>query len=149
VVMTALEEVYLASIRADLPPPDYRQRPGWALEPSSDPRSLTMSVNRINMGSPLQVLLDLPATFYVATFAAFCYGVGLVLGEPYRAAAHFERARQTYYEARHASAKAKDQWLEYKAEQVERATHLRLRAVDVEVPLRRDDALPIQPEQQP
>jgi hypothetical protein len=38
---------------------------------------------------------------------------------------------------------------EYKAEQVERATHLRLRAVDVEVPVRRDDALPLQPEEQP
>jgi hypothetical protein len=149
VVMTALEEIYLASIRADLPPEDYRDRPGWAMEPASNPRSLTMSVDRIDMHSPLQVLLDLPATVYIPTFAAFCYGLAHVLGVPYRAAAHFERARESYYEARHDSAKAKDKWLDYKAEQVERATHLRLRAVDIEVPGQGEDTLPIQPEHQP
>lgn len=45
IVLTAIEEIYMASIRADLPPPDYDTRPGWAME--ADSRSLTMRVDRI------------------------------------------------------------------------------------------------------
>ena len=99
IVLTAIEEIYLASIRADLPPEDYRQRPDWAMDEDSDPCSLTMRVGSIRMGSPLQILLDLPATFYVPTFAAFCYAIGHVLGIPHRAAAQFHRARESYFEA--------------------------------------------------
>lgn len=132
VVMTAIEEVYLASIRADLPPRDYRENTSWAME--ADPRSATLRVDTIRMGSPLQVLLDMPSTLYVPTFAAFAYGIAHVLGVPYRAAASFERARESYFEARHASARAKDQWLDYKAERVEKQTQLRLRAVDIALP---------------
>lgn len=146
VVLTAIEEIYLASIRADLPPPNYREHTSWAME--ANPRSLTLSVDSIRMGSPLQVLLDLPSTFYVPTFAAFAYGIGHVLGVPYRAAAAFERARLSYYEARHASAEAKDEWLDYKAERVEKDTQLRLRAVDIAMPgegREGDEPLPIEP----
>lgn len=149
VVMTAIEEIYLASIRADLPPADYRERTSWAME--ANPRSLTLRVDSLRMGSPLQVLLDLPATFYVPTFAAFAYGLGHVLGVPYRAAAAFERARESYFEARHASAKAKDAWLDYKAEQVAKQTSFRLRAVDVALPgedREGSEPLPIEPSQQ-
>jgi hypothetical protein len=144
--MTAIEEVYLASIRADLPPADYRQRPAWAAE--ADARSCTLRVETVRMSSPLQVLLDLPAPKYVSTFAAFAYGLGHVLGVPYRAAAAFERARASYFEARHKSAEAKDAWLDYKAERVARETKLRLRAVDISVPqsLRdHEETRPIQP----
>jgi len=142
VVMTTIEEIFLASIRADLPPPEWRSHPEWAAE--ANPRSLTMHVDTLRMGSPLQVLLDTPTPFYVPAFAFFTYGLARVLGAPYRAAASFERARQSYYEARHESAKAKDAWLEHKAGRVQRDTTLRLRAVDVELPRGDHSQLPME-----
>jgi hypothetical protein len=147
VVMTAIDEIWLASIRADLPPADYRRRESWAM--AEDPRSFTARVSAIRMGSPLQVILDLPAPLYVSTFAAFAYGLGHVLGIPYRAAAAFHNARKSYFEARHESAKAKDAWLEYKAEQVQSETQFRLRSVEVVVPPHADVSTPIEPPANP
>jgi hypothetical protein len=144
VIMTAIEEIHLASIRADLPPPDYRENVEWAM--GIEARSSTLSVDRIRMGSPLQVLLELPPPVYVSTFSAFAFSLSYVLGVPYRAAASFERARKSYYEARHESAVANDEWLEYKKERIARQTQLRLRAVDIETPdRRREDPLPLSP----
>jgi hypothetical protein len=145
VVLTAIEEIYLASIRGDLPPKDYRRKQDWAAE--ADARSLTLRVHSLRMGSPLHVLLDLPATIYVSTFGAFSFGLAHVLGVPYRAAAVFERARERYYEQRLATAEAKDAWLDYKAKRVARQTTLRLRAVEVALPRRERDEeeRPIEP----
>jgi hypothetical protein len=143
VVLSTVEEIYFASIRGDLPPPDYRDRPHWAVE--ADARSLTMRLHSLRMGSPLHVILDMPATIYVSTFAAFAYGLGHIFGVPYRAAAAFERARESYFEQRHATARAKDEWLDYKAQQVERRTSLRLKAVDIVTRVPNDEERPIQP----
>ena len=143
VILFALEEIYLASIRGDLPPPDYRERPDWAAEANA--RSFTLRLASARMGSPLHLVLDLPAVLYVPTFTAFAYGLAHVLGVPYRAAAAFERARQMYFQQRLDTAAAKQQWLDYKAEQVARQTRLRLRAVDVEWPRFDEEELPITP----
>ena len=45
-------------------------------------------------------------------------------------AAPQERARESYFEQRVATAEAKDAWLDYKADRVARQTRLRLKAVD-------------------
>lgn len=136
-VLWAIEEIYLASILNDLPPEDYRERPEWAAE--ADPRSLTLRLHSLRMGSPLHVIVDIPSAIYVPTFAAFCYGLAHVFGVPYRAATAFESARQSYFAQRVATARAKDEWLDYKAERVEQQTRLRLKAVDVVVPMHNTD----------
>jgi hypothetical protein len=143
VVIQAVEEIYLASIRGDLPPADYREQPDWAAR--ANPRSLTMVIQEIRLGSPLHLVLDLPATIYIPTFSAFAYGLAHVLGVPYRAGAMFHRARESYFTARVASAEAKDEWLDYKAAQVERESRLRLKAVDYASPPKRSDERPIEP----
>lgn len=118
VVLTAIEEIYLASIRGDLPPRTIDRNRDWASE--ADARSLTLRVHSLRMGLPLHVLLDLPATIYVSTFGAFAFGLAHVLGVPYRAAAVFERAHERYFEQRPATTEAKNAWLDYKAKRVAR-----------------------------
>jgi hypothetical protein len=143
VISSTVEEIYLASIRGDLPPADYRERPDWAVEANA--RSFTLRLASVRMGSPLHLVIDLPSLLYVPTFTAFAYGLAHVLGTPYRAAAAFERARQMYFQQRLATAAAKDEWLDYKAEKVAQQTQLRLRAVDVEWPRIEEEELPITP----
>ena len=147
-VITAIEEIYLAGIRHDLPPRRYQKRLDWAV--NAHARSLTLRVKAIRLGSPLHIVLDIPPPAYVPAFAFFAYGLAKVFGMPYRAAAIFERAREDYFNQRLDTAEAKDRWLDYKANRAARESQFRLRAVDAE-PLGDSKTVekPIQSEEDP
>lgn len=97
-VISGIEEIYIAAIREDLPPARYWQPLDWAAR--AETRSLTPRLRSLELGSPLHVVLELPAPVYVSALAFFAYGLARVFGAPYRAAAIFERAREKYFDQR-------------------------------------------------
>jgi hypothetical protein len=124
-VLSSVEEIYLASLDRGWPPPDFREQPMWASEVKVFSMQLWLRAARLE--SPFHVLLELPWPAYGASFAGFALGLAHVFGVPLKGPAKFEQAREDFWKHRLEADKAKQEWLDWKREQVERHTPFRLK----------------------
>jgi hypothetical protein len=145
-VLSTLEEIFLATLLRDAPPPDHRRRE-WVWD--YDAKSMHVELAGLRLESPLRVLLALPWHVYTVPFSAFAYGVAHVFGAPSQSAPVFDRAREDFWSSRLAAETPKAEWmewqawLEYKHEEVARTVPFQLAEVDITV------TLPPEPEAPP
>jgi hypothetical protein len=137
-VLSSLEEIFLATLLRDAPPPDHRRRE-WVWD--YDAKSMHVELAGLRLASRLQVLLALPWHVYTVPFSAFAYGVAHVFGAPSQSAPVFDRAREDFWSSRLAAETPKAEWmewqawLEYKHEEAARTVPFQLLAVDIELTL--------------
>ena len=93
-VLTALEEIFLATLLRDAPPRDHRGR-DWAWD--YDAQSVHIQLAGVELGREprgrLRVLVAIPWHVYTVPFSAFAYGIAHVFGAPAQEESLFERAR--------------------------------------------------------
>ena len=144
-VLSGLEQIFLATLLRDAPPPDHARRE-WIWD--YDAQSLHVRLEGLRLESPLQVLLALPWHVYTVPFSAFAYGVAHVFGPPSRSAPLFDRSREDFWSSRLAGGSPKAEWmewqswLEYKHEEVARTVPFELGEVDIAVTLPPDREAP-------
>jgi hypothetical protein len=137
-VLTSLEEIFLATLLRDAPPPDHQRRE-WVWD--YDAEALHVRLVGLRLESPLQVLLALPWHVYTVPFSAFAYGVAHVFGAPSTSAPLFDRAREDFWSTRLAGGDPQPEWmewqswLEYKHEEVARTVPFDLGEVDIAMQL--------------
>jgi hypothetical protein len=137
-VLSSLEEIFLATLLRDAPPPDHQRRE-WVWD--YDAQSLHVRLVGLRLESPLHVLLALPWHVYTVPFSAFAYGVAHVFGAPPTSAPLFDRAREDFFTSRLAGGSPTPEWmewqawLEYKHEEVARTVPFDLGEVDIALKL--------------
>jgi hypothetical protein len=137
-VLSSLEEIFLATLLRDAPPPDHQRRE-WVWD--YDAQSLHVRLVGLRLESPLHVLLALPWHVYTVPFSAFAYGVAHVFGAPPTSAPLFDRAREDFFTSRLAGGNPTPEWmewqawLEYKHEEVARTVPFDLGEVDIALKL--------------
>jgi hypothetical protein len=68
-------------------------------------------VTAVHFGSPLQILLEIPAYAWAGAATGFVAALSMIFGAPYKAAAKFHDARGDYWRSRLAADAAKQAWI--------------------------------------
>jgi hypothetical protein len=111
-ILTALEEIFLATLLRDAPPPDHRGR-DWAWD--YDVQSLHIQLTGIDLAQRLSVQLAIPWHVYTVPFSAFAYALAHVFGAPTQEGTLFQRAREDFWSTRLAGEQPRTEWLEWQA----------------------------------